>query len=114
MIIEIDGKAVEVSEQGYLLDADDWSEALATEITRRDGAALYVDHWELIMYFRDYFTENQKHPSMHTLVRSLGCIEGAGFKQQKQYEKHIYSLFPVDPIHQICKLAGLPMPPPDT
>jgi sulfur relay (sulfurtransferase) DsrC/TusE family protein len=27
---------------------------------------------------------------------------------------HIYSLFESDPIHEICKLAGLPMPQPDT
>ncbi|MFK7815180.1 MAG: TusE/DsrC/DsvC family sulfur relay protein [Gammaproteobacteria bacterium] len=27
---------------------------------------------------------------------------------------HIYSLFPTDPIHELCKLAGLPMPQPDT
>ncbi|HBE92901.1 MAG TPA: hypothetical protein DDW55_10360, partial [Gammaproteobacteria bacterium] len=32
---------------------------------------------------------------------------------QKEYEKHIYSLFSTDPCHEVCKLAGLPMPQPD-
>ena len=114
MIIEINGKTIETNEQGYLLDVDDWSEELATELARRDGMELFVDHWELIMYFRDYYSENQTNPTMHTIVRTLGKMKGELFHNQKAYEKHIYSLFPVDPVHEICKLAGLPMPPPDT
>jgi len=51
---------------------------------------------------------------MHTIVRSLGKMNGSRFHNQKENEKHIYKLFPADPIHEICKLAGLPMPPPDT
>ena len=66
------------------------------------------------MYFREYYSEMQANPTMHMIVRSLGKMKGGHFHNQKEYEKHIYKLFPVDPIHEICKLAGLPMPPPDT
>ena len=97
-----------------MLNLDDWSEEFSSELAKRDGIELYVDHWELIWYFRDYFIENQSNPTMHTIVRTLGRIKGPRFHKQKEYEKHIYSLFPKDPIHQICKLAGLPMPQPDT
>ena len=114
MIFEINGNTIETNAQGYLLNLDDWSEAFAAELAQRDGIELFVDHWELIMYFRDYFVEHQRNPTMHTIVRTLGRIKGAEFQQQKEYEKHIYHLFPIDPLHQICKLAGLPMPQPDT
>ena len=114
MIFEINGKTIKTNEQGYLLNLDDWSEEFSSELAKRDGIELYVDHWELIWYFRDYFIENQSNPTMHTIVRTLGRIKGPRFHKQKEYEKHIYSLFPKDPIHQICKLAGLPMPQPDT
>lgn len=114
MIFEINGKTIETNVQGYLLNMDDWSEEFSSELAKRDGIELFVDHWELIMYFRDYFSENQRNPTMHTIVRSLGRIKGPHFHKQKEYEKHIYNLFPKDPIREICKLAGLPMPAPDT
>ncbi|MEE8482552.1 MAG: TusE/DsrC/DsvC family sulfur relay protein [Acidiferrobacterales bacterium] len=114
MQISILGKTVETNVQGFLLEKSDWNEEFASEIARRDGVDLYTDHWELIWYFRDYFDQNQKNPTMHKMVRSLGKFKGDHFHDQKKYEKHIYSLFPTDPIHELCKLAGLPMPPPDT
>lgn len=114
MIFEINGKNIEANAQGYLINMDDWSEEFASELAKRDGIELFVDHWELIMYFREYYSENQSNPTMHTIVRTLGKMKGDHFHNQKEYERHIYKLFPVDPIHEICKLAGLPMPPPDT
>ena len=36
------------------------------------------------------------------------------FHDKKKYESHVYSLFPSDPIREICKLAGLPMPQADS
>ena len=114
MKLEIDNKTIEIDAQGYLVNLDGWSEAVATELARLNDIELFVDHWELIWYFRDYYTAEQKDPTMRTIVRSLGKSEGAHFRDQKHYESHIYELFPKDPVHVICKLSGLPMPPPDT
>jgi tRNA 2-thiouridine synthesizing protein E len=114
MKIQVNDKMVDTNEQGFLCNLDDWSEDFAEEIARRDGIELFVDHWELIDYFRDYHDVNQKNPTMHSMVGTLGKSKGSHFHEQKDYEKHIYNLFPKDPIHEICKLAGLPMPPPDT
>ena len=114
MKFEIQDKVIETDEQGFLHDLDDWSEEFAAELAKRDGIELFVDHWELIWYFRDYFEENHSNPTMHSMVRSLGKTKGSHFHNQKAYEKHVYTLFPKDPVHELCKLAGLPMPPPDT
>lgn len=114
MIFEINGKTIETNEQGYLLNGDEWSEEFSSEVAKLDGYELFVDHWELIMYFREYYNENLSNPTMHTIVRTLGKVKGEHFHDQKVYEKHIYSLFPKDPVREICKLAGLPMPQPDT
>jgi len=114
MNIEVNGQMIKTDAQGFLCHLEDWSEAFATALARQDGIDLFVDHWELIWYFRDYFEEQQKNPTMHVLVRSLGKMKGGHFHDQKRYERHIYGLFPTDPVHEICKLAGLPMPPPDT
>ncbi len=114
MQLEVDGRIIETDEQGFLLDLEDWSEDFARALAQRDGIELYVDHWELIWYFRDYYQETQSLPTMRRMILELGKRQGARFRDRKAYEKHIYRLFPSDPVRQVCKLAGLPMPQPDT
>ncbi len=112
MMLNVAGKSVETNEQGYLCNLGDWSEDFTETVAKNDGVDLYNDHWELILYVREYYEENQVGPTMHKVVRELGK-KNTHFRSQKDYEKHIYSLFPRDPMHEICKLAGLPMPQPD-
>lgn len=114
MQFNVNGKIIETDEQGFLRDLDDWNEDFARALAQRDGVELYVDHWELIWYFRDYYEETLSLPTMRKMVLELGAHRGPHFSDRKAYEKHIYSLFPTDPIRGICKLAGLPMPQPDT
>ncbi len=111
--LHIGGKTVETNEQGFLRNLHDWNEDVASELARQDDLDLYVDHWELIWYFRDYYGEKQVNPTMHSMVTTLGKSQGKEFHDQKAYEKHIYRLFPRDPVHELCKLSGLPMPQPD-
>ena len=113
MMLEVSGRNVQTDIQGFIHHLDDWDEDFASEQARRDELQLYNDHWELIYYFREYHAENQTNPTMHTLIRDLGG-KNKRFMDKKAYERHIYRLFPCDPVHEICKLAGLPLPPPDT
>jgi len=113
MMLEVNGKSVETDVQGFLQHEEEWSEDFAKEQAERDGIQLFNDHWELIYYFREYHDEYMTSPTMHTLVKNLGG-KNKSHHEQKAYEKHIYSLFHTDPVHEICKLAGLPLPPPDT
>ena len=112
MMLEVNGRNVETDVQGFLAHLDDWNEEFAREQAERDGVQLYNDHWELIYYFREYYEESMTNPTMHTLIRDLGK-KSARFHDRKAYEKHIYHLFPRDPVHEVCKLAGLPLPQPD-
>jgi TusE/DsrC/DsvC family sulfur relay protein len=113
MQFEVEGRIIQTDEQGFLVDLADWSEAFAQALAQHEGIELYVDHWELIWYFRDYYAETQSVPTMHRMVMELGR-RGEHFRDRKAYEKHIYRLFPSDPVRSICKFAGLPMPQPDT
>ena len=113
MMLEVKGRNIETDVQGYLAHLEEWDEDFAKEQAARDGVRLYNDHWELIYYFREYHEENMTSPTMHTLIKDLGA-KTRRFHDRKTYEKHIYRLFPCDPVHEICKLAGLPLPPPDT
>ena len=104
-------ECVETDPQGYRCNLAQWSEAFAEEIAERDGIKLYNDHWEPIWHFRDYYDQNETAPTMHTMVKTLG--KKNAHHQEKAYERQIYNLFPRDPIHEICKFSGLPMPQPD-
>ena len=112
MMLSVAGKNIETNEQGFLANLAEWNEDFTEATAKNDGVNLYNDHWELILYFRDYYEENQVTPTMHKVVRELGN-KNQHFHNQKKYEKHIYTLFPTDPTHEVCKLAGLPMPQPD-
>jgi tRNA 2-thiouridine synthesizing protein E len=114
MDIQINGKTVKTDEQGFLFNSEEWSEEFAEKIAERDGIQLFDEHWGLIGYFRDYFQEKHSLPTMRSLVMTLGKQHGERFHGRKAYEKHLYSLFPRDPLRELCKLAGLPMPQPDT
>ncbi|MEX0638173.1 MAG: TusE/DsrC/DsvC family sulfur relay protein [Burkholderiales bacterium] len=114
MQFEVNGRTIETDAQGFLLELGDWSEEFASALARHDGIELFVDHWELIWYFRDYYEETLTVPTMRRMVLDLGKREGARFRDRKAYEKHIYSLFHTDPVRSICRLAGLPMPQADT
>jgi len=113
MQIVVNGRTIETDAQGFLLDPAEWSEEFALALAAHDGFELFVDHWELIWYFRDYYAETQGLPTMHRMVMELGR-RGTRFHDRKAWEKHIYRLFPSDPVRAICRLAGLPMPQPDT
>jgi TusE/DsrC/DsvC family sulfur relay protein len=114
MGIEVKGKVVETDEEGYLINPDDWSDEIAEEMAyqqaQQDGVKLTETQWGLIHYFRDYYQENKRHPTMHKLVESLGKHHGEHFHDHKAYEKFLYELFPHGPIEELCKLAGLPKP----
>ena len=114
MNLNVNSRTVETNEQGFLNNLDDWNEDFASALADMEGIELHVDHWELILYFREYYQEHLVNPTMHQMVMTLGKKKGKHFHDLKEYEKHIYTLFPTDPIHELCKLAGLPMPQPDT
>ncbi len=114
MDIKVNARTVPTDEQGYLLDHRQWSESFAEAVAQRDGVTLYDDHWGLILYFRDYYEATGTIPTMHILLRTLGRQHGGHFHDEKTYARFLYRLFPTDPVHELCKLAGLPRPEPDT
>ena len=110
MAIEIHGKVLETDEEGFLTDPDLWSEDAAIELARDEDVDMTETHWGLVDYVREYYLENQVHPTMHALVRNLGKHLGKTFHEEKAYVKFLYQLFPRDPVSQLCKIAGLPKP----
>jgi TusE/DsrC/DsvC family sulfur relay protein len=104
--IEVDGKTLEVDEEGFLVNLDEWFPAVAETMAKQDDLALTDEHWEIINFLREYYDEYQIAPAVRVLTKAVGKKLGA----DKGNSKYLYSLFPYGPGKQACRFAGLPKP----
>ncbi len=96
----IGGTSVDVNDDGFFTDPDQWTEAMAPEIARESGIdELTEDHWRVIKFMRDEYAEKGTGPT----VRVLGKTSGVSIKE-------LYQLFPTGPAKTAAKIAGIPKP----
>jgi len=107
MQAEVDGKTIELSEAGWLLNLEQWSEALAVEISKNEQIAdLTEEHWDIINETRSYFADY----STVCEPRAFSKIMKKKYGKERSDQKYIYSLFPTGLIKCANKIAGLPRP----
>ncbi len=104
--ISVEGKEIEVDEEGYLVNLADWFPAVATEMAKIDEVDLGDDHWDIINFLREYYEEYQIAPAVRVLTKAVAKKLG----KEKGNSKYLYELFPYGPGKQACKFAGLPKP----
>ena len=104
--IDLNGKAYETDEEGYLLNLSDWNEDVAQFLAQEEKVELTPNHWEVINFLREYYTEYQIAPAIRVLTKAIGKKLGP----DKGNNKYLYELFPYGPAKQACKIAGLPKP----
>jgi len=104
--IEVNGKQLEVDEEGYLADLNDWVPEVAEVMSKAEDAELTEAHWEVINFLREYYEEYQIAPAVRVLTKAIGKKLG----KDKGNSKYLYELFPYGPGKQACKYAGLPKP----
>lgn len=94
------GVAVEVNDEGFFADPEQWTEAMVPELATAEGIAdLTEDHWRVIKFMRAEYLERGTGPT----VRVLGKTSGVSIKE-------LYQLFPKGPAKTAAKLAGIPKP----
>ena len=106
MAIEVNGKSLEVDEEGYLEDLNTWVPEVADVMAKIDDTELNENHWEVINFLREYYEEYQIAPAVRVLTKAIGKKLG----KDKGNSKYLYELFPYGPAKQACKYAGLPKP----
>ena len=94
----IAGVTVQVDDEGYLLDPNQWTEELAREMAKEEGLELTDQHLAVLKFLRE------KYLGGETLtiraVGKSGIVDIKGF----------YKLFPGAPLKKASKYAGLPKP----
>jgi dissimilatory sulfite reductase related protein len=103
---DLNGKAYETDEEGYLVNLSDWNEDVAQFLAQQENVELTPNHWEVINFLREYYNEYQIAPAIRVLTKAIGKKLGA----DKGNNKYLYELFPYGPAKQACKIAGLPKP----
>lgn len=95
---EIAGKTVQVNEEGYMTNPEEWTREVAAEMAKEDGIELTEKHYEVLEYLRE------KHAAGEPLtIRKVG-------KSGITDIKGLYQLFPGGPLKFSSKFAGIPKP----
>jgi TusE/DsrC/DsvC family sulfur relay protein len=92
------GVTVDVNEEGYFTNPQQWTREMAPEIAKEEGIELTEKHYEVLMYLRDRFLKSE------TLT-----IRGVG-KSGIVDIKGLYDLFPGGPLKKSSRIAGIPKP----
>jgi tRNA 2-thiouridine synthesizing protein E len=104
MAIDFEGKSIETTPSGFLVNVEDWSEGLAEIIAEQEGVQLTEKHWDLINYLRDeYINNGGNQPNTRNIVKAM-----SDKWNEKIGQKDVYELFPKDPSKQGGRIAGLP------
>lgn len=107
MELELKGKGIATSEQGFLLDMQLWNEPLAIHLASLEGIDLTVAHWEILHFIREYYQDYQYLPNARVFSKAIKNTLGA----EKANSRYLLKLFPQGPLKYACKIAGLPKPP---
>ena len=105
MAYEVNGRAIEATDNGYLVSTDDWDKDVAEAIAAIEGLALTPDHWDVIEYLRDaYFNHNGEQPNNRAMLKAMQ----EKWPGRKVDNKTLFDLYPGNPSKQAGKIAGLP------
>jgi dissimilatory sulfite reductase related protein len=99
--IEINGTRLELNEEGFLADPEQWNRDVAESLARTEEGLdqLSDEHWAVINFIRSHFQQNNMAPMVRSICKTTGLPL-----------KRIFELFPSGPAKGACKLAGLPKP----
>ena len=98
-VIEIAGKSVNVNDEGFLTEYDEWTEDIAKELAKNIDIEMTDAHWAIIKFLREDF-KAQGETATTRRVQSAG-----GFPIKDQF-----ALFPKKPGKKMSYIAGLPKP----
>ena len=96
---ELAGREIEVNEEGYLIDPNQWDESIAHALAQEESIDVLTEaHMKLIRYLRE-----QQSKGEGLTIRGIG-------KSGVTTIKEFYDLFPGGPLKKASKIAGISKP----
>lgn len=94
------GRSVEINEEGFLINPNDWTEEMAPELAESVGIyELTEQHYKVIRFMRKDFEERGQIPTIRRLKNAGGIPI-----------KDLYQLFPEGPAKKAALISGLGKP----
>lgn len=94
---------VNLDEEGYLVDPDAWTEAVARGLAAREGIELTARHWEVLRFMRAFYEDRRIAPDARYVLKFLAESHGAD-------RNELFRLFPYGYPKQAVKIAGMRKP----
>jgi TusE/DsrC/DsvC family sulfur relay protein len=95
----IAGVSVDVNDEGFLTNPDQWSHELGAELAKLVGVDMSDAHWAIIDFLRkDYASQGET-----ATLRRVSTQAGVPVKE-------LFALFPGKPAKKMSYVAGLPKP----
>jgi tRNA 2-thiouridine synthesizing protein E len=82
-----------------------WSRELAMKSAHQEGIELTDEHWRVITFLRRYYLDHGWPAQPRILIRELDNAF-----QKEGGSRYLYRLFPLGPLAQGTRIAGLPEP----
>lgn len=95
---EYAGKIIELDDNGYFINPDDWSREIAAEMAKENGEELTDKHFEVLEFIRKKVKEGSS-----LTIRSIGK---SGITDIKGF----YKMFPGAPLKKATLYAGVSKP----
>ena len=106
-VLEVDGRRLETSSDGFLLDAAAWDEAAARALAAGVPLILTEAHWEIVRFIRGYHEKYRHLPNNRMFVKAVQKELG----EAQGNSRTLNALFAGSPVKYACLVAGLPKPP---
>lgn len=104
MSLEVNGKTIELDDNGNMTDPTLWDEDVARALAAQDNIELTQEHLDVLKYLRsEYFDNNGEQPMERAINKGMSKIW-----DKKIGSKELYALFPGAPSKQGNRIAGLP------
>ncbi len=97
--VEIAGATVDVNDEGFMTNPDQWTPEIAVAIAQDEGIAELTEaHWNVINYCRAN-AEDGKSPTLRNISKGADVST-----------KEVFKLFPKGPAKKVAKISGLGKP----
>jgi tRNA 2-thiouridine synthesizing protein E len=94
------GQSVEVNDEGFLTNGEQWTPEVAEAIAAEVGIGPLTDrHWKVISFCREDAAQQGTPPGL----RRISKLSGVDMKE-------LYQLFPKGPGKLAARISGLPKP----
>jgi tRNA 2-thiouridine synthesizing protein E len=96
----IGGKIVQVNDEGFMTNPNEWTRDMAVELAKEEGIVeLSPAHWKVIDFCRQSAATSGKAPTLRQITSGSGTTT-----------KDLFTLFPKGPAKKVAKISGLGKP----